>query len=297
MNNMNNDDLIIIRSAIGKVGQKYFIMPMRDPKTGRFPECVKPVSSRGDIILTDAERNSGEIFIGENKVFTVEDGTTFDLRDPYQKAEWEAIKFCPIIAPSRFARDKNGNLLIDGQNSEGKVNARYGVAELYVEHPGYETVRKVSKRELRHNAESFIFNDSADGRLKMVKLLGKNMRNAPDADVKDYLLDIASRDPQKIINLYNGDDMSLRLLLVEARDKKVIYIKNKLYMYADNVVLGATDEAVITWMKQAKNKKILDLITRDTFPEQFEDSKNQQYSTEESTQQSEQSKINKPNKK
>ena len=53
------------------------------------------------------------------------------------------------------------------------------------------------------------------------------------------------------------------------RRKRIILIKNKLYVYGDDVVLGATDDAVITWMKQSKNKKILELIRHDTYPEMY----------------------------
>ena len=63
----------------------------------------------------------------------------------------------------------------------------------------------------------------------------------------------------------------LDIVLVDAREKKVVYIKDKLYMYADNIVLGATDTAVITWMKDPKHKKLLDLITKDTYPEMYSD--------------------------
>ena len=40
-------------------------------------------------------------------------------------------------------------------------------------------------------------------------------------------------------------------------------------MYADNIVLGATDDAVLTWMKDPKNKKVLELIKRDTYPDMY----------------------------
>lgn len=100
------------------------------------------------------------------------------------------------------------------------------------------------------------------------------MTNIPDADVEDYLLQVAEKTPEKIINLYVGDDLSLRLLFCEACDKRVIYRKQGLYMYSDNVMLGASDDAVITWMKEAKNKKTLELIRRDAFPEQYADEDN-----------------------
>ena len=97
------------------------------------------------------------------------------------------------------------------------------------------------------------------------------MRNQPTADVIDFLIRIAEKDPQKIINLYTGNDMSLRLLFIEAKEKKVIYIKNKVYLYGDNVILGATDDAVIAWMQDPKNQKVLELIKRDTYPDYFAD--------------------------
>ena len=96
------------------------------------------------------------------------------------------------------------------------------------------------------------------------------MANMPDADVEDYLLGIAEKDPDKIIKLYTGDDLALRLLFIEAREKKVIIVKNGVYLYSGtDVVLGATDDAVLTWMKNAKNKKTLELIRRDVFPENY----------------------------
>lgn len=264
-------NVIVLRSVYGKVGIKYFIQPCRDPKTGRYPDCVKPVNSHGDIITTDAERNSGKYFIKETDTFVIEDGTTFNLDDEIDAAKWEAIKNCVLIAPDRYAKDASGNYLIDGTVGWKSKKPRYGVAELYIDRPGYESAQRVSKKKKIHNAASYILDDpkGSEGRLLIARLLGKSMTNMPDADVEDYLLSIAEKDPDKIISLYTGDDTNLRLLFIEARDKKVIYIKNKLYLYADNVVLGATDDAVITWMKDPKNRKTLELIRKDTFPDMY----------------------------
>ena len=43
--------------------------------------------------------------------------------------------------------------------------------------------------------------------------------------------------------------------------------KNKVYTYADNVVLGATDEAAILYLKDPKHANIVKLIKQDTFPD------------------------------
>jgi hypothetical protein len=262
---------IILRSIRGKVGNIIYINPCRDPKTGRYPDCVKKVDVNNDMILSERELNDPKrpFFIKETAIFKIVDGTTYDLDDEYDKNVWEAIKHCPLIAPDYYSKDSKGNSLIHGTMDLKDINARYGVAELYVEMPGVEATRRVSRKKLQHDAESYIYNDprGPEGRVLMARLLGHRMDSMPDADVTDYLLQIAEKDPEKIINLYTGGDTSIRLLFIEARDKHVILYKNKLYYYADNVVLGASDEAAILFLKDPKNAGVLKLIKRDTYPE------------------------------
>lgn len=253
---------IVLRSVFGKVGMKYYIQPCRD-KNGNWPECVKQVDSFGNMIVSDAERNSGQPFIKVTETFTIEDGKTFDLTDPWDKARWEAIRNCPMIADFRGQRDAKGNLIIDGDSK------RYGRAELYIERPGVEVQKKISKRQKIHDAESYIFDDpnGAEGRLKVARILGKHMSHASDSDIKDYLLEIASRDPEKIIKLYTGEDLELRTLFLDARDKGVIRSVSGIYVYGDGISLGGTIDVVISWMRDPRNKKLLESIKRDTYPD------------------------------
>ena len=265
--------VIILRSVFGKVGQKYFIQPCKNPLTGQYPDFVKRVNSMGDMILTDEERNSGKYFIPETEVFVIEDGKTFNLDNEIEARQWEAIKYCPFIAPSRDAKDEKGDNLIDGTMGWKSLNPRYGRAELYVYVPEEETNKRVSKKDKFRKALNFIYEDPKgnEGRVLACRLLGKNMKGISDGEVIDYLVSIAESDPDKIITVYAGDDIKLRLLFIEAKDKHVIHVKNKLYMYADDIILGTTDDAVITWMKDPKNRKILELIKRDTYPEMYQD--------------------------
>lgn len=175
----------------------------------------------------------------------------------------------------RYAKDAQGNNLIDGTMGWTNRNPRYGQAELYVDKPGEDAQRRVSKRDKYRMALNFINDDpkGAEGRRIIALLNGKRMDGAMDTDVTDYLQSVAESNPDKIIELYTGSDTTLRMLSIEARDKKVIYFKNKLYIYADNIVLGATEDALLTWMKDPKNSKTLELIRRDTYPEQYQDNK------------------------
>lgn len=260
---INLSNKIVLRNVRGKVNT-IKIQPCKNPRTGKYADCVKKVDSKGDMILSEKELNDPNrvYFVRETDMFSIVDGTTFDLDDPRDKYIWEAIKYCPLIAPDMYATDSKGNSLINGDSK------RYGIAELYIERPGVEAAKRVSKKKLKHDAETYIYTDErgAEGRVLKAKLLGHKMDNLPDADVTDYLLQVADNDPEKIINIYTGGDTAVRLLFIEAREKHVINYKNKLYLYAD-AVLGASDEAAILFLKNPKNANVLKLIKQDTFPE------------------------------
>lgn len=265
---MTDGNYIVIRSVFGKVGQRYFLNPAKDPMTGRFPECVKHVDSKGDIILTEAERNSGKVWIPEDQLIIIEDGKVFNLDDPWEAAQWQAIQHSRIIAMSRDERDKHGNLIIDGDSK------RYGSAELYIERPGVEVKKKNSRKKLINKAESLVFGCSLEEQVKLARLLGKNMKNAPAADVEDYLLQRAAKDPQLVIDMKTGDDSIYRMLFLDATDKFIITTKDKLYVYGhgeDAIILGATDDAAVAWLKEPNHKRIVDMIKKETYPHLYKE--------------------------
>ena len=264
---MNNE--IILRSAYGKVNQIYFIQPCPNPRTGRLPDCVRLVkgdSSKGptEMILSedDIDRmNRGEAhFIPADAVFEIVDGTRFDLDDPIDAAKWAAIEHCNWIAKDRFQRDAEGNLIIDG-------NARkYGVADLYVERPGEITKFKMDKKQVVFKAMQYIYEDSETERIKKCRVLGRNLSTAIPADILDYLIEIAERDPKKILNLYEGEDWKMQLFILDAIDRGVIRKADGIYKY-DDKMLGGSMEATVTFLRDIRYKKLLDSIKRETYPE------------------------------
>lgn len=258
---MNNE--IILRSVYGKVGQIYFIQPCPNPKTGKLPSCVKTVDSHGDMILSEDEirnMNAGLVhYIPANYVFEIVDGTTYNLDDVVDKANWEAIEHCNWIAKDRYQRDANGDLIIDGGAK------RYGVADLYVERIGEMTKAKINKKEIIFRASSYIYEDSEQERIKKCRVLGRNLNNAIPADVLDFLLETAEKNPKKIIDLYEGEDWKMHLFILDAIDQGVIRKKDGIYNY-DDKMLGGSIEATITFLRDIRFKKILDSIKRETYP-------------------------------
>lgn len=266
MNNMNNNDpsnIITLRSVYGKV-KTYYFNPMRG-KNGTYPSFVKRVRVSADgrdteMILSEQELNSDQrdFFIPEDLEIIVTDGTTFDLSNQYQKNIWECIKDSHLIAPERGAKDEHGNLLIDGDIR------RYGLAELYVERPGVESKKRVSRIKLVTKAYTFIEQDTSEHRKVICKLLGKSMRNAPDTDIQDYLYQKAEKDPNLIIDIYTSADQALKLLLIDGKQKNIIRTQSGVLMYSDTA-LGVTDEAAILFLKDPKNKAIYDSIVYEVF--------------------------------
>ena len=259
-----NDNIIIIRSVYGKVEQSFFIQPCINPKTGQLPAHVKPINSNGDMILSEKDREEmsrGVIFIPADEAIEITDGTIFDLDKDYDKARWEAVQFSKLIAKERNATNEAGELLIDGGQR------RYGMADLYIQRPGEDTKIKNTKKRLVIKAQSFVLEDSQDGRVTKCKLLGKEMSNAHYSDVEDYLLSIAEKTPNKIIDLYTGTDTEVRMLLIDALKAGVILIKSGIYTYGDYVNLGVTENAAIAWLKQQGNAKLIAEINAETYPE------------------------------
>lgn len=256
------EDRIVIRSVY-KITRQW-MEPCPDPTTGRYPDVVKKVNSQGDMILTEAERNSGKIFIAENERIEIYEGKTFNLTDPYDQAWWDAIKNSRKIAMDRKYKNHLGEYVIDGNTK------RYGTAEFYVEKPGFEAKQKLEKKKLMHQAEQYVLGDTVNGIQQKVRLLNKPMRGIPFEEVQEYLIGLCATEPNTVINLYTGSDMQLRILLLDAIDKGVISHKNKeVYYYGESTVLGSKQESVIEWMKNPNNKRLLDLIKAETYPDLY----------------------------
>ena len=256
---MMNDD-IIIRSVFKLTKCK--MNPAIDPKTGRYPEHIRRVDSNGDVIMLDGDKNpKNELdIIAETDIIEIYDGKIFHLDNKYEKSQWEAIKYSPLIAEERWAKDEKGNFIIDG-NVE-----HYGAAEFYIDRPGKESQASNNKAQLVYTAQGHIFQDSRDGLYIKARILGSKFNGLPYDDVLEFMLKEASKNPNKIIELYTGGDFKLEVLFVTAIDKGVILERNGGYIYGKQSI-GLTKESVMLWMKQPQNKDILDSITTETYPE------------------------------
>ena len=277
---------ITLGGAWGKVAQQdYHIQPCKNPKTGMYPDCVRmsqvsPDGTIGQMILSEKdlnEQSKGKVFIPAEKTIVVKHGTTFDLNNPIDAAKWDAIKYCKFITDNRLAVDENGNYVIDGEKvtvlPNGMASGRYGVADLYVERPGIMSKGRNEFRKLVAKAVNFIMDDSLDGMVKKCRLLEKDMSRANSNDVEDYLMSIAEKTPEKIINLYTGSDSANRLLIIDAMEKHVLVRKDSLIMYGDTITRGTSIDSAITYLTSPQGMKLKELIMRETYPDLFPEDK------------------------
>ena len=258
------NETIRLKSVYGKVEQTYWLQPCADPRTGQLPSCVKTIDSLGNMILSETDKelmSRGEaFFFPVDHLFEIVDGYTLDLSVKSDIAIWDAIKNSSIIALERTQKDSLGNNVIDGDSKS------YGKAELYVERPGEITKAKVSKKTLRFKAETYIHEDSESERIKKCKVLGRDLKDAAPADVLDYLLTIAEANPDKIINLYEGDDWKMQLFLLDAIDRGVVKRREGVYRY-DDKLLGTSIESAISLLRDIKYRAVLNSIKQETYPE------------------------------
>lgn len=109
--------------------KEYHFQPCKQANGLNLP-FVKKVRYNADgeseMILSEAERNDPNsiYYIPEDADIVVTEGTTFNLDDPLENNKWLAIKDSVLIAPTRDAKDENGNLIIDGDKY------KYGQAEI-----------------------------------------------------------------------------------------------------------------------------------------------------------------------
>ncbi len=263
---------IVLKNTYGKAGIRIKIYPCPMPN-GMMPPCVRKVDSHGDMILSEADKkawSTGTPFIPDNEPIVVEHNTVFDLDDPLQAAQWEAIKNSKLIAPERTAKDSSGNFLIDGGvpyiDQYNNPHGRYGLAELYIERPGRSSDIRMTLEKRIYEAKGLVFNDSKEHQVMICRLYDKDMSHAHNADIEAFLIDQAQSNPDRLIKYYNSEESAARLLVLMARDAKVISVKSD-GMYYSDIKLGRDLDSTVEMLKLAENKPLRAAIQNETFPE------------------------------
>lgn len=250
------DTVIHLRSRFGPNHAGMSISPVKNPLTREYPSCVRNVDSSGNIIL-GKDDNPLDYFVRTTDRFFIKDGDEFDLSNPIKAKQWEAIKFSDLIFDNKGKFDENGKMLV---GPEEKIGPQ---AVYYVERIIEDTRKRNTASRKLNKALNYIFNASRDALRIRAMLLGKYIKDAYDEEIEEFLTEIAKKDADKIISLFESNDTKYLIAFTYAKQKGILRQKAGLYTYNDNDIIGRDADSCIDFMKNPKNKLITDRILRE----------------------------------
>lgn len=250
------DTVIHLRSRFGPNHAGMSISPVKNPLTREYPSCVRNVDSSGNIIL-GKDDNPLDYFVRTTDRFFIKDGDEFDLSNPIKAKQWEAIKFSDLIFDNRGKFDKSGKMLV---GPEEKIGPQ---AVYYVERIIEDTKKRNTASRKLNKALNYIYNASRDALRIRAMLLGKYIKDAYDEEIEEFLTEIAKKDADKIISLFESNDTKYLIAFTYAKQKGILRQKAGLYTYNDNDIIGRDADSCIDFMKNPKNKLITDRILRE----------------------------------
>ena len=239
-NGTPTDKIIIIKSVF-KTG-KTTVQPVADG-TGWY---------KGVARLSEEDKRKLTHWAEPTSKFIVKDGVTFNLNDEAQRITWEWVKHSPCIA-------------LDEETCQHTPGA-----EFYIYLENEEASKSVSRKELKYKAIKCVLDDNSMNYPMRAELLGINMDYAKSSVIKDFLLEQAETVPEKVIAIYEGKDVSIRLLLLKARKQDLVKIDESGFFRYGNVVLGMSEKAAIDWLQDKNNKHLVEMLEKETNPEYFE---------------------------
>lgn len=250
------DTVIHLRSRFGPNHAGMSISPVKNPLTREYPSCVRNVDSSGNIIL-GKDDNPLDYFVRTTDRFFIKDGDEFDLSNPIKAKQWEAIKFSDLIFDNRGKFDESGKMLV---GPEEKIGPQ---AVYYVERIIEDTKKRNTVSRKLNKALNYIYNASRDALRIRAMLLGKYIKDAYDEEIEEFLTEIAKKDADKIISLFESNDTKYLIAFTYAKQKGILRQKAGLYTYNDNDIIGRDADSCIDFMKNPKNKLITDRILRE----------------------------------
>lgn len=234
-------DKIIVLKSVFKTG-KTIVQPKKDPITGWY---------KGVPRISDEEKKKLTYWATPESKFVLKDGVSFDLNDPIAKATWDWVQHCSCIAQS----------LEECQFTPG--------AEYYIFMENTAAFEKIGKRERKHKATQYVLDDAQTNYPLRSLLLGVDMTGMSPVVIKEFLLDQAELATDKVLEIYEAKDLSLRLLLLKALQKNIITLDSSgMYRY-NTTVLGMSEASSISWMNDVDNKHTVEMIEREVNPEYF----------------------------
>ena len=172
----------------------------------------------------------------------IKHGTTFDLNTVTGLAYWNMVKHSILIAYS----------IEDAESTPDSM--------FYVEMPSVENKKTIDKERVQHKAVGLILTDTHEN-LK----LRANVFNIADAEsydlegLQNVLVNIAKKDPKRVLEIYGNNILSVNLLFNKALEKGIITESNNIYSYGVHTI-GVSKEGALAALASPINELLLEKI-------------------------------------
>lgn len=246
------DRTVVLKSCYGKTGIKMFLEPCRDGRTGRW---------LGVEALSEEQKRGREYVVvpGVTRL-EIQDGYTFDLRDPRQAIDWAWVQHCPQIVGGRNEASYHGISAEESRSFEGADN------EFYVFDEAAETANQEQRFDKQYQALQVIHElKGHSAYYQFARLLGSNMETSSVSAVRTFLQDQAQRFPQRVMAAKQDASSSVKLFLYAALDKEIIRKRQGVFYYND-IALGSTEEQTLFWLGEDRNFTLVRAMQLELYP-------------------------------
>ena len=239
---------ITLRTVYAKE-QRITVTPVIDDETNWY---------KGIDRLSEEQKRKMDFFVDEDSVYILTNGATFDLDDKVGRMNWDWIQWCKEIAEDFAACQKSPGAL------------------LYIDNEIREASKSLGESDMILKAMTYVNTDKPANLKARVRLLGMNMEEDSDLSVKNYMMNMAKKieTAQKVINVFENNDLGVQLLFLQARDKGIVKKQNGAFLFGD-MVLGISEESVLEFLKDVANKSVVDQISKEANPELYKAGGNQ----------------------
>jgi len=228
---------IILKAKNPKSDQKLVVSPIKDGRGGYYG-LTKKINRASNQVVFNIDPLKTKI--------TIEDGKEFDVNNDVDMSYWNFVKYYIDFI----------------ETSEKKAN-QSKTALFYIDVPIVQAKETINKKKLRHKAEEYIYGDSIKNYQNRIRLIGNiNMENNSPEEQLNYLLDVAEKNPEKVISAYENTHTTIQLLFYKALDTGVIIKQNNIYKYQEHL-LGNDEIQSIVFLQQEKNNDILQMLKKD----------------------------------
>jgi hypothetical protein len=135
-------------------------------------------------------------------------------------------------------------------------------AQFYVHIAGREAREQNKISDFKYKAMKHIMEDSPVNYENRALILDNDLSGESPEEIKKILLDIAARQPLRIIAAYEAKNLNIKLLYLQAMQRNILEQKEGMILFGSNI-LGVNMEGALAYLQTKEHNKILELLEKE----------------------------------